>query len=191
MALLTARPGPLLRWALQIPLLMYRVHLDWLFGHHLARVTHVGRRSGRIRQTVVEVLRYDARTREIVVAAGWGGRTAWYRNLMANTALEVRCGRTAYRPTQRLLSADETYAEVVWYIRRYPWLARFALPMLLGLSTSAPSQQQRAIVGAGLRGVSFTPRGQPAARSAPASRDQARSLSVVQDDDRPLRSDQS
>jgi deazaflavin-dependent oxidoreductase (nitroreductase family) len=158
MALLSARPGPLLRRALKLPLLMYRVGLGWLFGHHLARVTHVGRRSGRIRQTVVEVLRYDPRTRELVVAAGWGGQTGWYRNVQAADALEVRSGRTAYRPTRRLLSADETYDEVRAYIRQHPWLARLVLTVLLGIPASAPEKQQRAMVAATLRGVVFTPR---------------------------------
>jgi deazaflavin-dependent oxidoreductase (nitroreductase family) len=158
MALLSARPGPLLHRALKIPLLLYRVGLGWLFGHHLARITHVGRRSGRVRQTVVEVLRFDARTGVIVVAAGWGGRTGWYRNVQATDALEIRSGVTAYRPTRRFLTADETYAEVRSYIRRYPWLARVVLPVLLGISATAPEQRQREMVAATLRGVVFAPR---------------------------------
>ena len=43
-------------------------------------------------QTVVEVVRFDPRTREIVVAAGWGGQTDWYRNIQRTPALEVRTG---------------------------------------------------------------------------------------------------
>jgi deazaflavin-dependent oxidoreductase (nitroreductase family) len=137
---------------------MYRVGLGWLFGHRLARITHVGRQSGRVRRTVVEVLRYDPRTHEIVVAAGWGGQTGWYRNLQAADPLEVRSGRTAYRPTRRFLSADETYAEVRAYIRQHRWLARLVLAVLLGIPVSAPERQQRAMVAATLRGVVFTPR---------------------------------
>jgi deazaflavin-dependent oxidoreductase (nitroreductase family) len=157
-ALLSQPPNAVLRRALKLPLWLYRADLGWLLGHHLACITHRGRRTGRVRRTVTEVVRYDRRTREIVVAAGWGGRTDWYRNILAAPALEVRSGSTAYRPVQRILTADETYREVRGYVRRHPWLARLVLPGLLGIPLDAPQGEQRQIVDATLRGVAFRPR---------------------------------
>jgi deazaflavin-dependent oxidoreductase (nitroreductase family) len=146
------------RWAFRAPLRLYRANLGWLFGHHLARITHVGRRTRRSRKTVVEVVRYDPRTREIVVAAGWGDQTEWYRNILASPALEIRSGRTAYRPTQHLLTPEETYAEIQEYTRRHPWLARFTPARLLGIPFDATEPTRRAMVDATLGGVEFRPR---------------------------------
>ena len=152
----TPPTGPL-RWLFRLPLWLYRARLGWLLGHRFACLTHVGRRTGQVHRTVVEVVRFDPRTQEIVVAAGWGGRTDWYRNIQARPALEIRCGRLAYRPSQRFLTADETYLEVQRYVRRHPWVARYVFPRLLGLPFDAPGDERRAVVDATLRGVAFRP----------------------------------
>ena len=164
MAVLSTAPTGLIRWLFRAPLWLYRLHLGWLLGHRLAQITHVGRRTGRVRRAVVEVVRFDPRTREIVVAAGWGGRTDWYRNIQARPALEIRCGHLAYRPLQRFLTADETYLEVRRYVRRHPWVSRYVFPRLLGLSVDAPGDERRAVVDATLRGVAFQPRQVPIGR---------------------------
>jgi deazaflavin-dependent oxidoreductase (nitroreductase family) len=147
------------RWLFKVPLWLYRVDLGWLFGHRLARLTHRGRRSGRIRHTVVEVVRYEPRTREIVVAAAWGGQTDWYRNIQASPALEIRTGQTVYRPAQRFLTSDEMDREMRSYVRRHPWLERAVLPRLLGLPADASEPQRRAAIAATIRGVVFWPAG--------------------------------
>lgn len=154
-----------MRWLFKVPLWLYRADLGWLFGHRLARLTHRGRRSGRIRQTVVEVVRYEPRTREIVVAAAWGGRTDWYRNIQASPALEIRTGGTAYRPAQHLLTSDELDRELRGYVRRHPWLARHLLPRLLGLPADASESQWRAAIDSTIRGVVFWPAADSGARN--------------------------
>ncbi len=158
MSLRSAPPKRLGRWLLRAPLLLYRTNLGWVLGHRFACLSHRGRRTGRMRQTVIEVVRYDPRTREVVVAAGWGGRTDWYRNIQASPALEIRTGAVAYRPDQRFLAADELHHEVQRYVCRHPWIARYLLPRLLGLPVDAQESQRRAAIASTLRGVSFRPR---------------------------------
>jgi deazaflavin-dependent oxidoreductase (nitroreductase family) len=127
---LRARPSPLLRWAMRLPTVLYRLHLGWLLGHRFVLLTHRGRRTGRIRRTVLEVVRYDRRTGEVIVAAGWGARSAWYRNLQARPALAISIGRTHYRPVQRFLSPAEVELVLRDYQRRHPLLARYAIRLL-------------------------------------------------------------
>jgi deazaflavin-dependent oxidoreductase (nitroreductase family) len=91
------RPSGLLRLALKLPSLLYRAHLGWLLGHRFLLVTHRGRKTGRVHQTVLEVARYDPTTGESIVVAGWGAKTDWYRNLQANPALAIQTGRERYR----------------------------------------------------------------------------------------------
>ena len=40
-------------------------------------ITHRGRKTGRIRQTILEVAHYDLVTREYVIGAAYGSRTDW------------------------------------------------------------------------------------------------------------------
>jgi deazaflavin-dependent oxidoreductase (nitroreductase family) len=157
MAILSTPPAGVSRALFAAPLWLYRLNLGWLLGHRLARVTHRGRRSGRIYQTVIEVLRYDRRTRAVVVASGWGGRTDWYRNILEAPALEIRIGRVSYSPAQRFLSAEELYTEVRTYQRRHRWVARWLFPRLLGVPADAPDSELRARIVATLRGVEFRP----------------------------------
>ena len=50
----------------RVPVYLYRWHLGWLFGHRCLLLTHIGRRSGRKRQTVLEVVEYRKQGPEVV-----------------------------------------------------------------------------------------------------------------------------
>lgn len=118
------RRGSALWLAFRLPILLYRLNLGWLLGHRVLLVTHRGRRTGQIRQTALEVVRYDAESREAIVVSAWGERADWYRNLQANPAVEVAIGWERYQPTQRFLTTDEIEAELTAYQRRHPLLTR-------------------------------------------------------------------
>ncbi|HLZ70694.1 MAG TPA: nitroreductase family deazaflavin-dependent oxidoreductase [Dehalococcoidia bacterium] len=123
-------PSGLLRRALQLPALLYRVHLGRLLGHRFLLLTHRGRRSGRVRHTVLEVVRYDRRSRVCIVTAGWGARAGWYRNLQAHPALAITIGREHYLPKQRFLTDAEVRATLIEYQRRHRLAARVAARLL-------------------------------------------------------------
>ncbi|PZW29351.1 deazaflavin-dependent oxidoreductase (nitroreductase family) [Thermosporothrix hazakensis] len=154
MTLAKQRPRGLTRLLAKLPLLLYRVGLGWLLGKLFVQITHRGRKSGRIRQTVLEVLRYDRRTHEVVVVSGWQGRTDWYRNIQREPALWVTIGRISYRPAQELLSPEETYAVVREVLRRRPREAK-ALGAVLGIDFTAPDAEAQ--VTRLFRGVRFWP----------------------------------
>lgn len=148
--------NPLLLVAFRLPIYLYHLHVGWLLGHRFLLLTHRGRKSGRVRQTVLEVVSYDPRTRESVVVSGWGERADWYRNIQASPALEIQTGRDRYVPTQRILSADEAYDVMVDYERRLPTPAR-PLVRRLGFTVSGSEEEQRAHA-AKLLMVAFRPR---------------------------------
>ena len=157
MSVFSSAPDGLTRILFRAPLWLYRLHLGWLLGHRFARLTHRGRRSGQVHQSVVEVLRFDPRTSELVVASGWGGRTDWYRNIQRLPALEVRTGGVSFRPAQRFLTTDQLCAEVRGYGHRHPWIARLLFPRLFGIPVDAPEPALRDRIEASLRGVAFQP----------------------------------
>jgi len=112
------------RWLFRAPLLVYRARLGWLFGHRLVMVVHRGRRSGRWRRVVVEVVVRDRDTRAVTVASGYGPGSNWYRNLLAHPDAEIVLGarRLAVRATP--VSPEEGGELMVDYARRRPRSAR-------------------------------------------------------------------
>jgi hypothetical protein len=50
-----------------LPIYLYRLDLGWLLGHRFLMLVHQGRRSGLLRETVLEVILYDPDTSQSVV----------------------------------------------------------------------------------------------------------------------------
>jgi deazaflavin-dependent oxidoreductase (nitroreductase family) len=156
MALAHRRPYGIYRWLAHAPDRFYRFGLGWLFGHRLVQITHRGRKSGMLHQTVLEVLRYDPQTREVLVVSGWEGKTDWYRNIQHEPALCVRIGRVQYRPVQQFLSPEETAQLILTLFRRRPREARLLGPVL-GVDPDADEARLRARLETFFRGVRFHP----------------------------------
>jgi deazaflavin-dependent oxidoreductase (nitroreductase family) len=77
----------------------------------------VGRRSGAIRTTVVNLLDVDGR-RYLVAPRG---ETEWVRNLRAAGTGELRVGRRIERFTPVELGDDDKVAVLRPYLRRWKW----------------------------------------------------------------------
>ena len=114
-----AKPGWALKLGYRLPITLYRLRLGWLLGRRFLMLTHRGRKSGKLRQTVLEVVHYDPATRESAVLSAYGERADWYQNILAHPAVEVQTGRSRYAPQYRLLEVDERFAALKIYQRRY------------------------------------------------------------------------
>jgi deazaflavin-dependent oxidoreductase (nitroreductase family) len=91
-----ARPHGRLRLGFKLPIALYRARLGRLLGHRFLPLTHRGRKSGKIYQTVLEVVHYDPATRESAALSAWGERADWYQNIVARPAIEVQTGGDRY-----------------------------------------------------------------------------------------------
>ena len=151
MALIDRPPGPLLRVALRAPTWLYRARLGWLAGARFLYIAHRGRRTGKTRHTVVEVVHFDRDAPEVAVIAGWGPSTQWYRNLEAAPAEEVRVGRLRWRhPEQRFLDERERVALLASYVREHPLAAKelgraFGVPSFDDGEVTALAERTRAV----------------------------------------------
>lgn len=87
--------GPIFKWIFKIPILQYKLGLGWLTGRYILLLTTRGRKSGKLRHTPLEYV-YDPENDRYRVAAGWGGHTDWYRNILANPLVTVRVGRRTF-----------------------------------------------------------------------------------------------
>jgi deazaflavin-dependent oxidoreductase (nitroreductase family) len=114
----THRPGRIMRAILRAPTVLYDWRLGWLFGHRFLRIEHTGRRSGRCYRTMVEVLRIDPASGEIVVMAGLGEKTDWLRNIRAGGPAQVAIGSRRFAASHRILAETEAVAVLAEYERR-------------------------------------------------------------------------
>ena len=115
-----AKPSGALRLAFRLPIYLYRLNLGWLLGHRGLLLTHQGRKSGLLRETVLEVVRYTPATKESIVLSGWGEKADWYRNIKVTPAIEVWTAGERYVPEQRFLAPVENHAVIADYERRHP-----------------------------------------------------------------------
>lgn len=159
------RPGPLTRTLLRAPLRLYDWHAGWLLGQRFLRLTHIGRRSGRRYQTVVEVLKADPATGEVMVMAAFGRTTDWLRNIQAKPAVEIIYGRHRFTPAHRILDGQDATAVLADYEHRYRWIApvvRRVLSLLVGWTYDGSDAARRHLVQ-DLPIIAFRPAPAPAA----------------------------
>lgn len=158
---LQARPAGALLLAFRLPIYLYRLNLGRLLGHRFLLLVHRGRKSGLIRETVLEVVRYNRATNESVVLSARGDRADWYRNIDASPALEVRTGRERYVPKQRFLAPEENHAVILEYARYHPLAFRF-LVKVLGFDFPLEGPERTRIEAVkSLRLVAFRPAKRP------------------------------
>jgi deazaflavin-dependent oxidoreductase (nitroreductase family) len=152
---LRRQPGRVALVFMRMPQPLYHRGCGWLLDHVFVLITHVGRKTGKRRETVAMALTYDPTTREVIVCSAWGPNTDWIRNLRVRPALRIQIGRESYVPEQRFLSEDESVAVAVGFRRRHPWRTRL-LAAILGWGDLGSEASVRSFVR-GRPFVSFRP----------------------------------
>jgi deazaflavin-dependent oxidoreductase (nitroreductase family) len=116
-------PRGLLRWALRLPIDLYRWDLGWLLGERFMLIEHLGRKTGRWHSAVVEVVGHDPPSDTYFAASGWDLRSDWYRNILEHPQVRISTGRrrrlTALAHT---LAAPEAGDRLVGYAHAHPLL---------------------------------------------------------------------
>ena len=97
----------MLWYLFRAPVYLYRWGLGRLFGKRLLLLTHIGRRTGLRRQTLLEVVEYRKDGPEVVVANGFGRDCDWVRNIEAGGGEEVTVGSQHFAAIHRFLSEEE------------------------------------------------------------------------------------
>lgn len=107
------------RWLVRAPIWLYRARLGVLFGSRLLMLEHIGRISGEPRYVVLEVV--DRSDGGYTVAAGFGERTQWLRNLDAHPHAHVSIGsRTRVPVVAQRLTPTEAAEAIRRYAARHP-----------------------------------------------------------------------
>jgi deazaflavin-dependent oxidoreductase (nitroreductase family) len=139
----------------KLPVFLYRLRLGWLLGKRFMQITHVGRRSGKVRRTILAVLRFDDKTKEIYAVSAWKG-SDWYYNIQASPALRVETGFVRYVPLQRTLSPEEIATAFIEYCQKHPVFSRL-ICRIPGWNWDS-TYEEFLVLARTLRGVAFRPR---------------------------------
>lgn len=135
--------GPIGRVLARAPRHLYRLGLGRLLGRRFVLIEHTGRKTGRTREAVVEVVRHDPASLD--VAAAWGGRSDWYRNLVATPAALVSTGALRRRPAvASIVEVGDAATVFAAYARDHPWAAR-TLAKTFGLPVDDPVRMAEAV----------------------------------------------
>lgn len=116
-------PSGVRRFAFRLPIWLFRLRLGWILGQRFVLVHHIGRRTGLPRRVVLEVVEHDPADGTYTVAAGFGTRSDWYRNLRAAPDTTIQVGNRIQPVTAVPLSAEQGGALMARYGPRHPMAA--------------------------------------------------------------------
>ena len=116
-----ARLTPLCRWLFRAPVYLYRWRCGRLLGRRFLLLIHIGRRTGRRRETVLEVMEYRKNSREAVVMSAFGRNADWLRNIAVTPDPRVVIGGERFVAAHRTLDPEEAIDVIGGYERRN-WL---------------------------------------------------------------------
>jgi deazaflavin-dependent oxidoreductase (nitroreductase family) len=148
-------PRGVTRTLYRLPIWLFRLRLGWLLIGHFLLLTHVGRKSGLPRQTVLEVLLYDKAKGVYYVLAGWGEQSDWVKNIEKTPQVTIAVEHRHFHARALRLSPEEAEVKVMAYARRHPRLIR-SLPRLLGYRIDGTEEDLRALARLGIV-VAFEP----------------------------------
>jgi deazaflavin-dependent oxidoreductase (nitroreductase family) len=136
-------------YCFRVPVYLYRWRLGWLLGKRLLLLTHIGRRTGRRRQTVLEVVEYRKEGPEAVVVNGFGPDCDWVRNIEAGPGEEVTVGSRHFVASHRFLGEEEAMTVIQGYEHRNRFIApivRRGFSWLLGWQYHGGESDRRRLI---------------------------------------------
>ena len=148
-------PRGVARTLYRLPIRLFHLHLGWLLMGHFLLLSHIGRKSGQPRQTVLEVLLHERAKDVYYVMAGWGERSDWVKNIEKTPQVQISVGHQHFYALARHLPPEEAESKVIAYARQHPHLIR-GLPRLLGYRTDGTEEDLRAFARLGIV-VAFEP----------------------------------
>lgn len=132
------------RWVVRLPIYLFRLRLGWIFGRRLLLLEHYGRVTGQRRYVVLEVV--DWKPGVYYVVSGFGQRSDWVRNILANQRVQVTVGSGHPRPGfARRVEPDIAASVLATYADKRPHAWR-ELSLLIEQLNGTPSVQPRDMV---------------------------------------------
>lgn len=140
----TKPPSGFTRWLYRLPILLYRAGLGWMLGSRFLLLEHIGRVTGKRRQTVLEVVDSEPASGIFYVVAAWGERADWYQNIKSISEVSYQVGRRHFEGKARPLPQEEAEQVFLAYGHSHP-RALQSLMRVLGYRIESNDQSYRAL----------------------------------------------
>jgi deazaflavin-dependent oxidoreductase (nitroreductase family) len=126
------RPSRMLKFFFKVPVWLHKMGLGgWerLIGAQWMFITTIGRKTGKRRETMVDVMDYDKAADTYYIEAAYGARADWYKNIQANPTFEAQVGRRKFKAHAGALSTDGAGELLVQFFRAKPAYTRSVMAM--------------------------------------------------------------
>ena len=126
------RPAGFLKFFFKVPVWVHKIGLGgWerLVGAQWMLITTKGRKTGKPREAMVDVMDYDKVTDTYYIEAAYGARADWYRNMLSNPIFEAQVGRRKFKASAGALSTEGAGEMLVQFYRNKPTYTRSVMAM--------------------------------------------------------------
>ena len=113
-------PQGITRFLFRAPIWLYKINLGWLLGNRALKLTHTGRISRQPRQVVLEVVKFEPASDTYYIAAAWGEKSDWVKNIKANPKVQVQVGSREINMLAEQLTPDQGELIILDYAQRHP-----------------------------------------------------------------------
>lgn len=110
-------------------------------GGRFMLINHIGRKSGQVRQVVVEVIKHDQTAGTFYVASGWGFKSQWFQNIQATPNVQIQVGWQKYDVHAEVLSPASGAAIIIDYRQHHRFAAK-QLGKSMGLNMADASEDE-------------------------------------------------
>lgn len=123
----------------RLPIFFYRSGLGWLFGKGFLFLRHVGRKTGKTRYAVLEIIHSVPEEGYYYVVSGFGTRSDWYQNIRSQSNAVIQIGKDKFTAEGQQLAPDQGADILQIYARNKPGNLR-TLSKLLGYDIEFSSE---------------------------------------------------
>ena len=96
-------------------------------------LTHIGRKSGKPHQVVLEVVGHERTKGIFTIASGWGEKSDWYRNVLSHPKVQVNSGTHVFTALAVHLTEGEAKNVLCEYAVRHPFAFKELASVIVGV----------------------------------------------------------
>lgn len=127
------RPGHFLKMFLRFPVFLHQIGFggwEQLLGMQWMFITTIGRKTGKQRYAMVDVIDYDKERDIYYIEVAYGQRADWFQNIQANPIFHAQVGKRQFKASATMLSTEQSGNAIVAFANRHPHYSRTVMAMV-------------------------------------------------------------
>ena len=126
------KPDRLLKFFFKVPVWIHKMGFGgWerLIGAQWMLITTKGRKTGKPRDVMVDVMDYDQASDTYYVEAAYGTHADWYKNIQSNPIFGAQVGRRKFKARAGGLTNEGAGEKLIQFYRSKPAYTRSVMAM--------------------------------------------------------------